>query len=287
MMRRLAAVRAALMAALLAALLATSSLPAQADEVPYVQTSHNVVDAMLDIAGVRGTDFLIDLGSGDGRIVITAAQRYGTRGMGIDYDKRLVQLSTQLARKAGVGDRVAFVEKNIFDIDLSPASVLTMYLLPEVNLELRPKILAQLKPGTRVVSHDWDMGDWEPDARVRIHVPDKPVGARKESTVYMWVVPARVDGKWRTRVPLAHGPMEIELDLDQRYQTLGGAAVIDGKRLPVERAFVRGPFVFFRVGDGADALRFQGSLRSDRIVGRVSTADGATYPWRALRAADK
>jgi hypothetical protein len=256
---------------------------ARADEVPYVRTPQAVVDAMLKIAGVRGTDFLIDLGSGDGRIVITAAKRYGARGLGIDYDPYLIEESRANAVKAGVAERVAFERKDIFDTDLAPASVLTMYLLPEVNLALRPRILATLKPGTRVVSHDWDMGDWAPDAQVEVPAPDKPVGVLKQSTVYLWVVPARVEGRWRTRVPLPKGPMDIELELGQHFQALSGTARIAGRSHEIERAFVRGPFVFFRVGEGAEALRFQGHLATDRIVGRVTTADDRTYPWRALR----
>ncbi len=256
---------------------------ARADEVPYVQTPQVVVDAMLELAGARGTDFLIDLGAGDGRIVITAAKRYGTRGLGVDYDRRLVDLATANARKAGVADRVLFVEKNIFEVDLAPATVLTLYLLPDVNLELRPKLLATLKPGTRIVSHDWDMGDWEPDAKADVDAPDKPVGALKKSTVYLWVVPARVAGKWRTRVPLPSGTRDIALQLEQHFSTFSGIATVAGAALPIERAYVRGPFVFFRFGSGERALRFQGHLFTHRMVGQVTTATGAIYRWRALR----
>lgn len=271
--------------ALLGGALAGAALPraAHADEVPYVQTPQVVVDAMLEIAGVRGTDFLIDLGSGDGRIVITAAQRYGARGIGIDYDTWLIEESTRNAQAAGVADRVRFVKQDLFETDLAPATVVTMYLLPEFNLRLRPRLLATLRPGTRIVSHDWDMGDWEPDARVEVAAPDKTVGARKASTVYLWVIPARVEGAWRTRVPLPRGPMEIALDLGQRYQAVSGEARVGDRRFEIERAFVRGPFVFFRFGEGEDALRFQGHLATDRIVGRVTTADDRTFPWRALR----
>ncbi len=275
-MRRLASMVGALLAALVAA-------SAHADEVPYVKTPQAVVDAMLAIAGVRGTDFLYDLGSGDGRIPITAAQRYGARGLGVDYDPYLVEESTRNARAAGVADRVTFVQKNIFDLDLAPATVVTMYLLPAVNLELRPKLLATLRPGTRVVSHDWDMGDWEPDAKMDVPAPDKPVGLRKESTVYLWIVPARAGGEWRTRVPLPSGLAEVRLEIDQRYQMLSGTAQVGDKRYELERAFVRGPLVFFRFGEGESAVRFQAQLFTDRMVGRVTTADDRTHPWRALR----
>lgn len=256
---------------------------ARADEVPFVHTPQAVVDAMLQLAGVRGTDFLIDLGSGDGRIVITAAKQYGARGLGIDYDPYLIEASTRNAQAAGVADRVTFLKKDIFDTDLAAASVVTMYLLPEFNLRLRPRLLATLKPGTRVVSHDWDMGDWEPDAKIEVPAPDKPVGALKQSTVYLWVIPARAEGRWRTRVPLPQGPMELALEFDQQFQALSGTARVGERLYEIERAFVRGPFVFFRFGEGSDALRFQGHLATDRIVGRVTTADDRTHPWRALR----
>jgi hypothetical protein len=279
-MRRITRTLAVLAAALVWAGVAGG---AHADEVPYVKTPQAVVDAMLAIAGVRETDFLYDLGSGDGRIPITAAQRYGARGLGVDYDPYLVEESTRNARAAGVGNRVSFVQKNIFEMDLSPATVVTMYLLPAVNIELRPKLLATLRPGTRVVSHDWDMGDWEPDDRIDVPAPDKPVGVRKESTVYLWIVPAQAAGEWRARVPLPSGLAEVVLEIDQRYQMLSGYAQVGDQRHPLERAYVRGPRVFFGFGEGAAAVRFQGQLFADRMVGRVTTADERTHPWRAQR----
>jgi hypothetical protein len=206
--------------ALLAA--AASGATARADEVPYVQTPQNVVDAMLDIAGVRGSDFLIDLGSGDGRIVITAAKKFGTRGVGIDYDPYLVERSTRLAREAGVAERVTFVKKDIFDTDLAPASVITMYLLPEVNLALRPRLLATLKPGTRIVSHDWDMGDWRPDRSLTVDAPDKPVGREKLSRLHLWVVPAHAGGAW-CGTGLNHG---TRLRLTQKYQAFDATLAV-------------------------------------------------------------
>ena len=262
---------------------AAARAPVRADEVPYVQTPQNVVDAMLELGGVRGNDFLIDLGSGDGRIVITAAKKFGTRGLGIDYDPSLVERSTRLAREAGVAERVTFVKKDIFDTDLAPATVITMYLLPEVNLQLRPRLLSTLRPGTRIVSHDWDMGDWEPDGKTEVIAPDKPVGVLKQSTIYLWIIPARAEGRWRTRVPLPSGLAEVMLDIDQQFQALSGTARIGSRELPIERAFLRGPLVFMRFGDGDEAVRFQGHLFTDRMVGRVTTADDRNHPWRALR----
>lgn len=196
---------------------ATASLPPQPPpdlDVPYVTTPDNVVDAMLSIANVGPRDVLLDLGSGDGRIVITAATKHGARGMGVEIDPRLVRLSNENAEMAGVADRVKFVEQDLFATDLSQATVITMYLLPDVNLKLRPALL-KLKPGTRIVSHDWDMGDWEPDRRIVIDVPEKKLGLRKESTLMLWKVPARVDGRWRAG-------RHLVIDVTQKYQKLAG-----------------------------------------------------------------
>jgi hypothetical protein len=253
-------------------------------DVVYVPTPQVVVDAMLKMAKVGAGDFVIDLGSGDGRIVITAAKQYGASGVGIDYDNHLIQESNDNAAKAGVSDRARFVKEDIFDTDLSAATVVTMYLLPDFNLRLRPKLLAALRPGARVVSHDWDMGDWAPDASVEVPAPEKKVGLRKVSTLYLWIVPAQLAGKWETRVPVEDGAMEIVLELEQAFQRLGGTARIDGAARPIERAEVKGRYVAFRIDDpGGGAIRFQGNVSSDRIVGQVSTPDGRTHPWRALR----
>ena len=253
------------------------------EETPYVITPTVVVDTMLEMAGVRGTDFLIDLGSGDGRIVITAATRFGTRGFGVDYDPRLVKLATENARKAGVADRVTFVEQNLFKTDVARASVITMYLLEEYMLALRPKLFA-LKPGTRLVSHDYHMGDWEPDAKMKIPVPDKPVGAEKASMIYFWVVPAKVQGAWKTRVPRPGGGwVDAILRFDQSYQKISGEALIGGKTLPIERASLSGDHVSFRVEYGSGTIRFNGQVLTGRMQGQVSASGSRTYRWRALR----
>jgi hypothetical protein len=138
---------------------------------------------------------VMDLGSGDGRIVITAAKRFGARGMGIEIRDDLIERSRASAAAAGVASRVAFRNQDLFKTDLSPASVVTLYLLPEVNMELRPKLL-QLRPGTRIVSHDFDMGDWEADKVQSLDAPDKPIGLVKKSRIFLWIVPARIEGLW-------------------------------------------------------------------------------------------
>jgi SAM-dependent methyltransferase len=156
-------------------------------DVPFVPTPYVVIEEMLRLANVTPQDYVMDLGSGDGRVLITAAQRYGANGMGVDLDGDLVAQSMASAAEAGVADRVSFLQQDLFKTDLSRATVITMYLLPDVNLLLRPR-LQQLRPGTRLVSHDWDMGDWEPDRTVLVDAPDKIVGLRKQSRLMLWTV---------------------------------------------------------------------------------------------------
>jgi ribosomal protein L11 methylase PrmA len=151
-------------------------------EVPYVPTHEKVVAEMLKVAKVGKNDVLYDLGSGDGRIVITAAKQFGTRGVGVDIDPARVTEARENAKKAGVTDRVKFLQQDLFETDIREATVVTLYLLPEVNLRLRPKLLSDLKPGTRVVSHNYDMGDWAPLKTLQLRVP-------QEHTIYYWVVP--------------------------------------------------------------------------------------------------
>ncbi|BAY07059.1 SAM-dependent methyltransferase [Calothrix sp. NIES-2098] len=159
----------------------------RAGDVPYVPTPQPVVDAMLKVAKVSKNDVLYDLGSGDGRIVVTAAQRFGTQGVGIDINPERIEEANQNAKKAGVTDRVKFVQQDLFNTDLSKATVVTLYLLPEVNMKLRPKLFKELKPGTRIVSHAFDMGDWKPQQTLNVD----------GKTVYYWVVPENVPANLR------------------------------------------------------------------------------------------
>lgn len=159
-------------------------LVGQGRDVPFVPTPEEVVDEMLKLAGITKNDVLYDLGCGDGRIVVTAAKRYGIRGVGVDIDPERIQEANANAKAAGVADRTRFIEKNLFDADIHEATVVTLYLLPSVNEKLRPKLLKELKPGTRIVSHQFDMGDWKPDKKVEI-------GYR---TLYLWTVPPAAGG---------------------------------------------------------------------------------------------
>ncbi len=204
--------------------LAALAGPAAAqDEVPFVTTPDAVTLAMLQLAGVGPADRLVDLGSGDGRIVITAARRFGARGLGVEIVPDLVALSRANARAAGVADRAEFREQDLFTLDLAPFSVVTMYLLPQVNLQLRDRLLA-LQPGTRIVSHDWDLGDWRPDRSVVVDAPDKPIGRDKSSTVHLWVVPARLAGWWC-------GP-EVGLFVRQHFQRVAVTMLRRGQAAP-------------------------------------------------------
>ena len=219
------------------------------DEVPFITTPDPVTLAMLQLAGVRSNDFVVDLGSGDGRIVITAASRFGARGLGVEIDPSLVARSRDNARAAGVADRVEFRLQDLFQTDLSVAQVVTLYLLPEVNLQLRPRLLA-MAPGTRIVSHDWDMGDWQPDRQRTLNVPEKAIGRDKRSTVYLWLVPAQVQGLWCT----AGGSLAVT----QRFQTFSAtlSADVDGER-DRDRD---------RAGDvAAPVLVFDGRVTADRL----------------------
>lgn len=161
----------------------------QLPEVPFVTTPETVVAEMLRMADVKKDDVLYDLGCGDGRIVVTAAREFGTRGVGIDVNPERIKESTERAREAGVSDRVKFVEEDIFAADLREASVVTMYLLPDVNLRLRPKLLSELKPGTRIVSHNYGMGDWKPEKVRQVRSP------RGAHTIFYWVVPGERDNE--------------------------------------------------------------------------------------------
>lgn len=234
------------------------ALPAAAKDVPYVPTPQAVVNAMLDIAKVRQGDYLIDLGSGDGRIVITAAKQYGAEGFGVDIDPERIIESNQNAKEAGVSDRVEFIQADLFTTDFSKANVLTMYLLPQVNLRLRPVILDTLKPGTRIVSHAFDMGDWEPDQRREV----------EGKQVYYWVVPAKVGGAWR----VTEGGKAQTVTLTQQYQMLEGRT--DGGAMAKGRLDGTAITLTLTGGDGKDRT-LTGTVEGGRITGKGWTAERA------------
>ena len=260
-------------------------------DTPYVQTPQVVVDRMLEVAKVGARDYVIDLGSGDGRMVITAAKKHGARGFGVDLDRRLVTLSNRNATKAGVADRATFYERDIYQTDLSPASVVTIYLLPEVNLMMRPKLLSMLKPGTRVVSHDYDMGEWPPDLTFTMDAPGKPVGRDQTSKVFYWVVPARAAGRWMWQSAGETGaPRAFELALNQNFQKVEGTLSADGKTAPIEDAKLVGDrltFVAIAGENGALRYEFDGRIVNHGLDGKVRVtpagAPAREQAWSAAR----
>lgn len=277
--------RKRIMAGALMLALAAAVMAQDFGDTPYVQTPQNVVDAMLKTAKVTAKDYVIDLGSGDGRMVITAAKRQGARGFGVDLDKRLVQLANENAAKAGVADRAKFYARDLFETDLSPASVITIYLLPEVNLMARSKLLA-LAPGTRIVSHDYGIGDWLPDAEFEMDAPGKPVGRSQKSKVLYWVVPDQVAGRWLWQIDDGGKPRTIELLLQQNYQKLEASAQLDGRALAVERAALTGKILDVTLAlPGRGRVTFSGQRINQAIEGTMRPADGKgkTVPWSAVR----
>jgi hypothetical protein len=223
-------------------------------DVPYVPTPQEVVNRMLDLGKVRAGEYHMDLGSGDGRIAVTAAQKYGARAYGVDLNPVRVKEAQENAKKAGVSDRATFEVKNLFDTDISKADILTMYLLPRVNIDLRPRVLKEMWPGTRIVSHAFDMGDWEPDQK------DSVTGRQ----VYLWIIPATVGGRWR----IEGGKHKFTVTIEQRYQKITGTAEIDGKKVPLRDATLNGAEIGFAVEIRGLPYRFHGVVTGDRIDGR-------------------
>lgn len=264
--------RAALAAGLAASFAAAHAQEGQGDVV-YVPTPQIVVDEMLTMAKVGPNDFVIDLGSGDGRMVITAAKKFGARGFGVDLDTYLLARANENARKAGVADRAQFFERNIFETRLDAATVITSYLLPEMNLKLRPTIL-KLKPGTRVVAHDYHMGDWLPDEQKTIPVPGKTVGQPGVSYVFLWYVPAVIAGKWQSTISGA----QYEFIFDQLFQQFDGL-LRAGEDVTAFRGKVLGDKVKFvalpKHGKRTVRHEFSGQIKDDTIEGTVKIGDGA------------
>jgi precorrin-6B methylase 2 len=220
-------------------------------DVPFVPTPQDVVERMLDMAKIGKEDFHIDLGSGDGRIVIAAAKR-GARSMGIDINPTRIAEANENAKKAGVTDRVSFVQGNLFEQDISKADVLTMYLLQTVNIKLRPKILSDLRPGSRVVSHAFSMKEWESDERDNLN----------GRNIYLWIVPATAEGIWQAE----SGGRTFTLTLRQTFQRLTGNAALDGKSIPVTGR-LQGRAIELSGDFGGGATKLRGQIDGNTIEG--------------------
>lgn len=258
-----------------------------AGDVVYVPTPQVVVNRMMTMARVGPSDFVIDLGSGDGRQLITAVAKFGAKGgRGFDLDEDLLRQANENAKKQGVADRVTFIRRNMFETDVSAASVITLYLLPELNLKLRPKLLAELRPGSRIVSHDYSMGDWQAEESVTMQVPEKQVGNPGVSYVYLWIVPANVSGNWQWKLP---GGQPVEVTVRQRFQDLDVRGTAAGRPMNVTLTTLRGEDV--RISAAVElngrTLRhdFVGRVRGDAIEGTVRTFDKGEQaaPWTAAR----
>jgi SAM-dependent methyltransferase len=222
---------------------------------PFISTPQDVVERMLRLAQTGPQDLVVDLGSGDGRIVITAAQRFGARGLGIDFDARLVAKSRDNAREAGVADKVRFVEDDVLRADISQASVVTVYLLPDLIWKLQPRFISELQPGTRIVSHAFQMSGWQPDRVETLRVESPHPGQGGSSTLYLWIVPANARGTWRSG--------EERIRIDQNYQDIDVAGT--------SGAAIRGREISWQSAHG----RFRGRVEGERIVGRVDDGAGS------------
>ena len=228
-------------------------------DVPYVPTPQSVVERMLEIAGVSPGDYVIDLGSGDGRIVIAAA-KLGAFGHGVDLDQERVSEARENARKSGVDNRVVFLQKNIFDTDIRQASVITMYLLPDVNRKLRPRLFDMLEPGTRVVSHSFTMGEWRADQSFKVETAD---GSRHD--VYFWIIPAEVNGIWEWSVD----NRRFTLNVTQQYQQVELAITSGTDDFSIREPVVRGKRFSFTAENEDTEYVFSGRVEGDRVSGTV------------------
>lgn len=231
-------------------------------DAPYVVTDNEVVNAMLEMAQVRPNERVVDLGSGDGRILIAAARSLGARGLGVDIDPARIRESTANAAAAGVAHRVTFRREDLFQTPLGDADVLTLYLSNDINFRLRPRILAQMRPGARVVSHDFNMGDWRPDQTQRVGT----------ATVNLWIVPARIHGRWTMNV----GGQRATLIVNQRYQQFTGAVTVNDQSTRIEQGRINANSIRFIVRANGVRRIFEGQVNGDSMGGGN---------WRATRLA--
>jgi hypothetical protein len=252
----------------------TPSVGQEGKDVIWVPTPQSLVDRMLEMAGTKPTDYVVDLGSGDGRTVITAAKKFGARALGVEYNADMVELARRSAAKEGVSDKAQFVQGDIFQTDFTKATVLTLYLLPSLNVKLRPTIL-NMRPGTRVVSHAFTMDDWQADQ----------VDSSEGRTAYMWIVPAKVAGTWKIDVSGA-GARSYEATVQQQYQNVGGSARADGKSVPISNGKLKGDTITFTIGDDANTRReFTGRVSGGKMEGTVKSGSGESK-FTATRVAE-
>ncbi|MBD3413892.1 MAG: methyltransferase domain-containing protein [Candidatus Aminicenantes bacterium] len=253
-------------------------------DVPYVSTPYEVVEEMLRMADVNSKDVLYDLGCGDGRIVITAAKKYGCRGMGVDIDAQRIKESRENAVREKVENQVRFIQKDLFEVDVSEASVVTLYLLSSVNLKLRPKLLGQLKPGSRIVSHDFSMGEWEADAQKDVYV------SNDKHKIFFWVVPAEVSGIWRWAVPMEDKQLHYEMQITQKFNKVWALLNLGSMKKSIEDFDLDGGRVRFTLEQSFQGnevvMSYEGQAEGDNINGLVMWMDRdqkVTKKWKARR----
>ena len=252
---------------------------------PYVPTPQVVVDEMLRMGKVGPKDFVVDLGSGDGVIVLTAARELKARGFGVDIDPELVKLSNAEAKRLGIADRASFHVQDVFKADLSKATVITLYLLPAMMVNLRSKIFLEARPGTRVVSHDYNFDEWRPDDHIVLDVPEKEkINGIPKATILLWIVPAKVGGRWQVQV---EGGDQYDVSLRQQYQVVTGTANGPGKAVKLTSATMRGDEIQFTMNDGGARRQFRGAVTGETMQGSVDLGGGRTAKWTAKAAAPR
>ena len=262
-----------LLAAVALACMQSHAQPATVDlDTPFVTTPDNVVRAMLDLAALRAGERLIDLGSGDGRIVIEAARR-GATAHGVEIDPRLVAHSRDAAVRASVAERATFATQDLFETDFAAADVVTMYLLPDVNARLAPRLFATLRPGARIVSHDYGLGAWPADTTIEVDAPGKTVGVVKRSTLMLWTVPAKVAGGWSGPA----GGVPLALELEQSWQRVSGTLRWRGRDYRFADQRIEGTAIALDVAtEGRDALSLRlRSTHDAQLAGEVREGHAA------------
>jgi len=246
---------------------------------PYVPSPQSVVSDMLRYADVGPNDFLIDLGSGDGRIVLTAAKVFGARGFGVEIKEELVKRANEAAHKEGLADRVKFIKQDLFKTDISQASVITMYLLPDTVNLLKDKFLTELRPGTRIVSHDYPLTGWIPEKYVQMDLEDKvQISGVTTTLIYLYVVPAKVAGSWSAKMPAAVSKNPATLSLKQQLTRVSGSARLDGREVALEDVKLRGDRISFRLAGRKG--EFTGQVRGSAIEGAFESG-GTKSAWSA------
>jgi hypothetical protein len=278
-----------LTAALLAA--TTAAGPARAQDKPpvnagpYVPSPTSVVSDMLTMAEVGPGDFVIDLGSGDGRIVLTAAKVFGARGFGVDINEKLVREANESAKSQGLADRVKFVTQDLFKTDISQATVVTMYLLPHTVNMLKEKLLNELRPGTRIISHDYGLADWKEERSKHMDLEDKvPISGVTTTLIWVYRVPARVTGAWNVRLPAHLGKQAVRMELTTFRTTLvKGKARIKGRDVPLDGGSIQGTQIAFRLEANGQSHAFTGTVKDGSIEGTVE-GGGVKAAWSAAAA---